>query len=386
MPNYPRVTPATLPNYSAVINDPQDTELANKLAQVDLQTRRFVYDFLTTVFDNTSILLPAALGSATLAGLVLGSTSNSGSQQGIVQGTVSTPDLRDQAVATAKLADAAVTTAKIAAAAIVSSLIANNAITSALIAAGAVGTTQLAAQSVDNTILKSDVTGVAGAVTTDHIRSLQVTAAKIAANVIGGGQLILGASAGQILVTGSTPFALALQTVTGDATLDGTGKITLIANGVVEVEERTGLNVAGGGSSATTWNVRGTTIGWVKTFDTLSSSFLTISGAQLGLAAGKYIIEVTVPGYTVGLHQVRIDRYNSSNVSQEIVYGSSETAGASMQTRSGARGMMTFATGDYFQIEHYTTSAVATNGLGIPVNATGGLYEIYARVKIQKIG
>src|SRR6266487_2281794 len=116
MATYNRVTPANLTNYSVVIDDPTGSEDANKINLVELQTRRFVYDFLITKFDSalSDVLKPGSLADTSLAGKVKGSTGNSGTQQGIVQGTVSTPDLRDSAVTAQKVAAGAISTTGIA--------------------------------------------------------------------------------------------------------------------------------------------------------------------------------------------------------------------------------------------------------------------------------
>ena len=385
MATYTRISPATLANILAVIDDPLDTEAANKLAQVDLQTRRFVYDFLITKFDATSgKLLTAAVDAATtLAGTVSGSTSNAGTQRQVVQGTISTPDLRADAVETVKILDAAVTAGKLASDAVTTVKILNANVTEDKVATGAITAAKLGTAAVTTVkILDANVT-------TAKIADVNVTTGKIADNAVTGAKMVVGSAAGQLLITGTTPFTFAVQTVSGDATLSSAGVLTLSTKGIVEVEEQASLNTAAGGSSATTWNSRGVTRAWVKTFDTLSSTFLTISTEKLVLLAGTYIIEASAPAYTVGTHQLRLNRYNSGNTTQQIIPGSSETAGATTQSRSFVRGLMVFASGDYLKLQHFTTSAVATNGLGLPTNAVaeGGetLLEIYAQVRIQKV-
>lgn len=381
MASYPRITPATQANFSPVIDDPADTESANKLAQVDLQTRRFVSDYLATKFDaTTEKLLPAAVDAATtLVGLVSGSTSNAGTQQQVVQGTVSTPDLRDSAISTGKIADQAVTAAKIADGTVGTTELAALAVTAAKIANGTITSTQLAA----NAVVTASITDAN--VTTSKIAALAVTAAKIAANTITGGQLVAGAAEGDLLIAGVSPFNFAVKTMSGGATIDKNGVVTLTQQGTVEVEERANsTGTVGGAASAASWNDRGNTVGWVKTFDTLGSSFLTTpSTSKLALVAGTYIIEASAPAYNVGIHRLRIGRYNSSNVNEEYVYGTSEVAPATIQSRAVARVKMTFAAGDYFKVEHYLTSNNSTSDMGTP--SSQGTYEIYARVSITRV-
>jgi len=168
--------------------------------------------------------------------------------------------------------------------------------------------------------------------------------------------------------------------------------LTLTNKGIVEVEERTTANTAGGGAAATTWNERGSVRAWVKTFDTLGSSFLaTITDSKLTPAVGTYVIEASCPAYKTDGHQSRITRYNGSNVIQESIFGSSSMAAAAdtTQTTSFVAAKMTFASGDYFKVHHYTVTAEATDGLGKAVNAAPlaaeAVFEVYAKVKITKV-
>jgi hypothetical protein len=264
---------------------------------------------------------------------------------------VGTTEITDAAVTTAKIVDDGVTTAKLA----------SNAVTTAKI---------------------TDAN-----VTTAKIADLAVTGAKIGANVVGGDQLALGSAGGQLLVTGTTPFKFAVVTPSGDITVDATGKFTIVANGIVVVQERAALNTAAGAGTAASWNNRGATIVWTKTVDTLTSSFLTTPTDQkLLLAAGTYVVEALAPAFAVTGHQTRINHFNAANASLEKFYGSSDWAPATMSNKSTVKCKVVIASGDYLVLEHYITSHTDANDLGKPVNATGGLYEGYAEVRIQKIG
>src|SRR6266487_2112659 len=339
MASYPRIVPATLANWSPVINDPTGAEDANKVNEVDLQTRRFIYDFLTARFDSSAsdVLKPASVADTTLAGKVKGSTSNAGTQQAIVQGTVSTPDLRDSAVSTAKIAPGAVTTGELATGAVTTVKIADapNGVGAGKVNDAAIGTAQLINDAVDATKLKDSASVDSDrAVTSDHIRDSSVTSAKIAANAVTGAKLVAGSS-GQILVASS--------------------------GGVV-------------------------TVAWVKEYETVTSLVTIGASGKISLAAGTYIIEVTVPGYKVDEHIARLARYNSSDVLQETAYGTSEmsTAAAVVQTSSSILAKMAFAASDYFKVEHWTKTANATDGMGHP-SSSGGTYEVYTQIRIQRI-
>ena len=388
MASYPRVTPATLANYQPVIDDPQGSEDANKVWEVDLQSRRFAYDFLSDKFDQSAgdVLKPAALTDVSVAGKVKGSTSNSGTQQGIVQGTVSTPDLRDDAVNANKILAAAVTTVKIADGNVTNAKINDGAVTTAKITDAQVTTPKMAADSVDATVLKDDATGAVGAVTTDHIRSLAVTQAKINNAAVGPNQLFLGGAAGHILVAdGSLKF----QTVamSGEATISSAGVVTLGQSGVSVVEEKAANGVSGGGSTATTWVTRGVTVPWVVKFQTVASMINVAlgSGKISFAAAGVYIVRAQANGYKAGKNVIRINRFNSGNVSQETFNGTAQQcpAAAAITTQSFVEARLVIASGDYITIEHWTELTEAVDGFGLAVSSGSG-DEIHSTVEIRK--
>jgi hypothetical protein len=389
MATYDRVTPANLTNFAPVINDPTGAEDANKVNLVDLQTRRFIYDFLASKFDSTAsdVLKAAAVVDATLAGKVKGSTGNAGTQQALVQGTVSTPDLRDAAVTTGKIADSAISTAKVADGAITTVKHADspNGISTAKINDSQITEGKLADDSVTAAKLKDSAsTDSDRAVTTDHIRDLNVTTAKIANNAVTGAKLVAG-TAGFILVANSSGVYTGVA-MSGDATISNAGVVTVGALGFAKVIERAGNTVVGGANSAATWNVRGVTVAWVKEFETVTSLVTLGASGKISLAAGTYILEAFAPGYKTDEHICRISRYNSSDVLQESIYGTSElsTAADAVQTKSNVIAKMTFVSSDYFKVEHWTKTANGTDGLGHP-SSSGGTYEIYTTIRIRKI-
>ncbi len=390
MATYPRVSPANLTAFIDVIDDPAVGEDANKLYLVDLQTRRFISDFLETKFDSSAsdALKPAAVVDATLAGKVKGSTSNAGSQQAIVQGTISTPDLRDDCVTAAKIADGAISGVLLADDSVVTSKLgeAPNGVATSNINDLAVTTAKLAADSVDSAKLKdSSSTDADRAVTTDHIRDSAVTTGKIAANAVTGAKMVAGTS-GQILVANGSGVFTPVS-VTGDAAISNAGVVTIGAAGHGKVIERAANTVVGGVNSAATWNIRGVTVPWIKEYETVTSMIdITAGSGKISLAAGTYLLEVISPGYKVDEHICRISRYNVSNVLQESIYGTSEisTAADAVQTASQVLAKMTFVGTDYFKVEHWTKTANATDGFGHPTSS-GGTYEIYTTIKVQKI-
>ena len=384
MATYPEIT--TLAAWAAVINDPTDNEDANKLAQVDLQTRKFVDTMFNLILDSSTNKLKASVvGDASIVGLIKGSTSNTGTQQGLLQGTVSTPDFRDLAVSTAKLADNAVTTAKIADLQVTTAQLADVSVTAGKIASATITDTQLASDSVTTAKIVND------AVTTAKILNANVTAAKVAANVIGGDQLIVGAAEGQLLVAGANPYKFAVKAMSGAATMDKDGVVTLASHNECELVERSNNTIAAGASGLATWTIRGSlvnTLPYIEVWKTTAVSFASFNNiGDIALPVGVYMIEATAPAYKAGRHICRLVRYNVSTVVQESYYGTSELASVASgtQTRSFVRGMITVVnSSDVVRLEHYTELIEAVDGMGYP-SSSGGTYEVYATIRIRQI-
>lgn len=393
MATYNRVTPANLTGFSAVIDTPLDSEDSNKLAQVDLQTRRFVYDFLASKFDATAsdVLLAAAVAAATVAGKINGSTANlAGTQRAIVQGTISTPDLRDGSISTDKLADVAVTAAKIALATITNAQInvAPNGVAATNMNDDSVPTRAIVDDAVTAAKLADSVaTDADRAVTTNHIRDDAITAAKIADGAVGADALAAGTEA-QMLIAGTTGKFVP-KTVSGAITIDKDGVTTLASTGYACLRELAANTVACGAASATTWHTRGdgaVVPAWTKDWETLAMVTLG-AGGKVTLAAGTYLIEAFCPAYKVGKHVCRIEHKTSAGGHVAYFDGTAEDApaAAAVQTVSHVYAKIVFTgTNSDFYVQHYTTGAEVADGLGVPVSA-GATNEVYSIVKIHKI-
>lgn len=387
MADYSRISPATITNWSAVITDPTTNEQANLLWQAILQTRQFVYDFLDAKFDRTAsdVLKPATIAATSLLAKVNGSTTNTGTQREIVQGTVGTIDLRDVAVTAAKIASDAVTTVKIADGQVTTGKVNDGAITMAKITDAQVTTAKIANDAVDADKLKDDPSGATGAVTTDHIRSLAVSTAKLAANAVTGAKLLSGTTAQLLIASAGGEFTP--QTMSGAATITAGGVVSLAISGYSSAVETVGSGTSAGAAVATTWNLRGNAIAWTEVTDTVNQMSIGTGGAigQCTLTAGTYLVKASAPAYKVDTHMLRLRRFNVSAVLQETVYGTSEKAAAAdtSQTRSHLWCRMTFASGDYVQLEHYTTAAEATDGLGIAA-AIATIPEGFAQIEFHR--
>ena len=399
----PTITP-TVAGITTAQSTPTDAEAANTLGQYVVQVKTFLASFLGGVFADSGsqpVLQAAALNAATLSGLVTGSTDNSAGTAGSISlGTVSTPDLRDGAVTSAKIAAATITASNITDATITGAKVAAATIAGANIVTGDVGAAQLSATAVSGTGTGSLTPNiVAASVGTPELAAQAVTTAKIADLGVTLAKLVASATAGNILVaSNATPPVFTDVPMTGDVSIDYTGKTTIASRGVIEFVEQAAANTAAGTSAGAAWNPRGVQAGYVKTLDTLGTSFATNTSGSASIViatSGTFLITVSAPCYAGDAHQVRLVRYNPGGSvpsgMQQVAWGSSEmsTAAALVQTRSVATGLMTIAVGGFFQVEHFITTGLATTGLGVPVNATAELgetiYETYTRVRIQQV-
>jgi hypothetical protein len=106
----------------------------------------------------------------------------------------------------------------------------------------------------------------------------------------------------------------------------------------------------------------------------------SLSSNQFTLTAGEYYIEATTPAFAVNTHRSRIRNITDSTTS---LLGSSEYSGSGAASFSNVKGSIVITSTKVFELQHYTSAAAATNGLG--VNAASGENEVYSVVKIHKI-
>ena len=104
---------------------------------------------------------------------------------------------------------------------------------------------------------------------------------------------------------------------------------------------------------------------------------IALSSNKFTLRTGTYLFRISVPGSGVGAHSARLYNVTAGVTS---LNGSSEAAGSSTTTRSIVLGALTISTASDFEVRHYTTNAVSTNGLGLPSGS--GASEIYTIVEI----
>lgn len=110
----------------------------------------------------------------------------------------------------------------------------------------------------------------------------------------------------------------------------------------------------------------------------------SLSNNQITLPAGKYKVWARCPGYRVGEHQAGL--YNVTDSSYALL-GSNAYVSNTYTGHSDSIiiGYLSISSQKVFELRHYTSNAIGTNGLG-KASSSGMGYEIYSEIFIQKIG
>lgn len=164
--------------------------------------------------------------------------------------------------------------------------------------------------------------------------------------------------------------------VTGDSdrTLDLTTIASAFDSKLLHVVDEKASGTAGGAASATTWNQR--TLNTVRTNEISGAS---VASNQISLPSGTYFIlaSSTVHGTQVSGNKMRL--YNVTD-GTTILQGQSGSFDSTMSVLSGR---FTISATKTVEIDHYTTSARVSDGLGPAAGA--GANEVYTNVMIWKI-
>jgi len=161
-------------------------------------------------------------------------------------------------------------------------------------------------------------------------------------------------------------------TIRGDDNFD-----TAFAKSVAIIADVKAYNVNGGSSSATTWHTRD-----LNTELDDPENIVTIASNQFTLQAGTYLIEWSAPSYATHRSPTRLQNITDSTTDSE---GTSAYNVVDATTISIGAKVITLTSAKSFEIQHYTTAAVATIGLGVSSNVSGQ-NSVFTLVKIHKIG
>lgn len=157
---------------------------------------------------------------------------------------------------------------------------------------------------------------------------------------------------------------------------DGSDSVYLTNAEYANLQETQTSGTDGGGSSAATWNSR--TIN-NEVID--SGGNVTVSSGQFTLTPGTYRIQVSAPAVGVSRHRLRLRNITDSTT--DAVGASAYSGGVTAATPASLSTQITISASKTFEIQHYTESARAGNGLG---EAAGdGETEVYTVVELWKI-
>jgi len=152
-----------------------------------------------------------------------------------------------------------------------------------------------------------------------------------------------------------------------------------MAQGIQIYNDTKAQNTAGGASSVTTWNTR--TLNTVVSGN-LDAVYTSLASNILTIQPGTYYISAIAPAYNVVNHMLRL--FNTTD-STATAYGSASRCGAiDVMTHAMMDAYISISAAKSYRIEHYTSSAVASNGLGVQINATS-ISEVYTMVTILKL-
>ena len=160
--------------------------------------------------------------------------------------------------------------------------------------------------------------------------------------------------------------------------------VTLVDNRqYILIEDQKSAGTNGGSASATTWNVRD-----LNTEVADEPGAASLSSNQITLTAGTYYCRISAPAYRVTTHKIRLHETTSTLAD---IYGTCEMAIAdyNAQTRSVLAGKFTISSANesagqnIFEVQHYTTAASSTTGLGYSTNVGTEVYTIAEFWKVR---
>jgi hypothetical protein len=213
------------------------------------------------------------------------------------------------------------------------------------------------------------------------------------------GQVLTAAQVTQ-LNTGIPVFA---TTTTRDAAFGGTGEKTLAQGQYAYIEATSTLQVYSGTAwitatptpqiaifnetqAAGTQGGTNTTGAWTKRIlNTTIQNGITgcsIASSVITLPAGTYYVWANAPFYRTNRAPIRLQ--NTSDSTTAIIPQSSYMVSAyENQGISNFMGYFTIAATKNFEVQYYSQTSQADNGLGLAMNY--GLSEVFAQISIEKV-
>lgn len=383
----------TLAALDAVKDFPGDNESASSVGAYLRQTRRWMYNFLSRVFEaDTGQLKKSAFGEHSFPrGVIRGSDPVTNQQREIAQRSITGLDIAQDTISSLNIGRGQIT----------SEHIAPGTIRGSHIAAATIGPEKLQRSSIDASLLVPGSIGnsqiATGAITEDKLADGSIGSAQVANRAITGDKLP-AAPAGYVLVGGNTVNGVencfAPMRLSGALSIDASGNVTALAGIAVAYarvfeEAASGVGAGSGSGTVGTFLNRGQTCRWRRRFDRVGIIELD-EDKIVFRQEGVYLIMARSPVSGGGAHKARIYAFPKGDDQSfyRFYYGTSELAPTGITTVSEVCALIevTLPSTDsfaYFVLQHaYTTSA--TNAFGAPSNFAG-IPEIYADINIFKL-
>ena len=144
---------------------------------------------------------------------------------------------------------------------------------------------------------------------------------------------------------------------------------------IVQDQKSSGTN---GGSS-----IAGTQ---TRTLNTVVQNDITgasLSSDQITLPAGKYYIIASTGAYTVARHKSKIVRISGESFSTMYGQNGYNGTGDLVTTFSQVQGYLDLSSSTVLEVQHYTATEKAANGLGLAISQGT---EVYTTITIQQVG
>jgi len=147
----------------------------------------------------------------------------------------------------------------------------------------------------------------------------------------------------------------------------------------LKVSEQRASGTHGGGSAAAD-------ITQTRVLNTVESNSITnssLASNQITLPSGSYIFKARAPHYNGTTHKAFLYNVTDSTYAGVGSNAYSISGGSTGVSDSVIYGKLTISSSKVFSIRHYTTAAVATNGLGVAVSS--GQVEVYSEIEFVKV-
>ena len=155
----------------------------------------------------------------------------------------------------------------------------------------------------------------------------------------------------------------------------GTVTGTVYDSKLLHIRDEKANDTDGGSCTGGAWNTR--TLNTIRTNEITSAS---LSSNQITLPSGTYFIISYAPAYVCGRHKAKLRNITDSS---DTLIGTSEYSIGQAQSISFISGRFTIASSKTFEIQHYPTSSISTNGFGVKTIAS--VVEVYTNVQIWKV-